>query len=41
MLQAAVNFTDLIDTMIGLVPVIVVLGIVVLFLGVFGMSRRG
>ena len=40
MFYASVNFSDLIDTMIGLVPVIVVLGIVVLFLGVFGMSRR-
>lgn len=41
MLGAAVNFTDLIDTLIGLMPVIIVLGIVILFLGVFGMSRRG
>ena len=40
MLYAVVNFTDLIDTLIGLLPVIIVLGILMLFLSMFGLGRR-
>jgi hypothetical protein len=41
MVYAAVNFSDLIDTLIGLLPVIIVLGILMLFLSMFGLGRRG
>ena len=40
MLFAAVNFTDLIDTLIGLLPVVIILGIVMLFLNMFGLGKK-
>ena len=40
MLFAAVNFTDLIDTLIGLLPVVIILGIVMLFLSMFGLGKK-
>jgi len=40
MLFASVNFSSLIDTLIGLLPVVIILGIVMLFLSMFGLGRR-
>ena len=37
---AAVNWSDTIDLVLGLLPVIIVLGIIVLFLSMFGIGRR-
>ena len=40
MLFAAVNWTETIDLLLGLLPVVIILGIVMLFLSMFGFGKN-